>query len=373
VRSNLKFGLARLLFWAYIGAGVLGLIAEVTARAVDNVYEGVPYLAAPDFNHDLLLLDTLGPRGRPNGHFQKWKLNSAGFRSPESALIAQPGCTRVMTIGSSETFGAEGESPNKEYPAQLSDSLRGRGCYQVLNAAIVGMSLRSAIQVWDRWDSRFHPDVAVVLASPAMYLGDRAPVFAPEPPRTLRDTPGPPWWKPRLITTAKQYFDFPDFIQHWRVQRKIYELTSGHPRGWMFDSIPHERLEDYRRDLDSIVVTIRSHGAQPILVTHPIRAGATIDASDRILLDGLRTFVPRARRDVIVAFDSAAAEVVREVGRRTHTPVCELRDVMNGKHQLFDDVVHFSDQGAGVVAGAAANVIQQLGTSDRSGSRPNSR
>ena len=49
-----------------------------------------------------------------------------------------------MAIGSSETFGT-GTTLGQEYPAQLQDSLSIQGCYQVLNAALVGMGLRAMI------------------------------------------------------------------------------------------------------------------------------------------------------------------------------------------------------------------------------------
>jgi hypothetical protein len=350
--------LARTLTYAYLAAGVLGVLGEAGARTIDYVRDRIPFSAAPDFNHDLMVRDSFGTRGRPFGQFQKWKLNSAGLRSPESVLTAQPGCVRVMTLGSSETFGSWGEGPGKEYPAQLSDSLRGHGCYQVLNAAVVGMSVRGAIQSFNGWSSGFRPDIVVVIANPTTYLGNRPPEFARVAP--VRPKPGPPWWTPRLRSKADELIEFPDFIQHWRVQRQLSEISAGRPRDWEFTSIPPDRLEQYRSDLDSLLTTVRSHGARAVLVAHPVRVGAIVDASDRPLLDALRTFTERAGSGVILAFDSAAANVVRDLGRRTATPVVDLPPVMNGRRELFDDVVHYTDAGAAVVAGEVARTIRGM-------------
>jgi hypothetical protein len=43
----------------------------------------------------------MGQHGRPNAQYLKWKLNSLGFRGPE----LDPGATRILCVGSSETFG----------------------------------------------------------------------------------------------------------------------------------------------------------------------------------------------------------------------------------------------------------------------------
>jgi hypothetical protein len=331
------------------------LSAEVTARVDDFVRLGVPLTDVPDLNHNLTMADSLGVRGRPNGRYQRWKLNSAGFRSPESVLSPDSGCTRVMILGSSETFGAGGESPNKEYPAQLSDSLNARGCYQVINAAIVGISLPVMIQLWNSWASGFHGDIVVILANPMFYLGDKPPQFPV--PSTAKPAPPSPWWTPRLISKAHQAFHWPDFIQRRRVERQLAALTAGHPPEWFFESTPTDRLDQYGRDLDSAITTIRSHGATPIVAAYPMRFGDTLTPLDREMLTAWRQYSPKARPAVMLAFANAAAGVVRDVGRRRNVPVADLSRTMNGRQDWFDDFVHYTDAGAGVVAGLVAHEV----------------
>jgi hypothetical protein len=332
----------------------LALIDELAARMSDYVGQGIPLLAAPDFTTDLVLRDSLGTHGRPNGHFQKWILNSAGFRSPESVLTAVPGCTRVMTLGSSETFGLTGESPGQEYPAQLSDSLAGHGCYQVLNAGMAGIGLPSMIQLWNRWASRAHPDIVVITPNPILYLAG-----APLVPDTLRPS-ARPWWTPRMIDKLHDAFPYPPFVQRWIFERQVQDLTAGHAQGWQYESIPADRLALFGRDLDSLLTTVRAHGALPILAVAPLRVGATIDASDRPYLEALKLFSARSPTTVTLAFDSAAAQAVRELGLRTQTPVVDLASVMNGKRALFDDAIHYTDAGAAVVAGAVGRAVVEL-------------
>ena len=85
-----------------------------------------------------------------------------------------------------------------------------------------------------------------------------------------------------------------------------------------------------------------------------------VDESDRALLDALRTFSERARPNVILAFDHAAARAVEELGRQTATPVVDLPSRMNGRHELFDDEVHYTDAGASVIAGEVARAIRRM-------------
>ena len=253
---------AALTFAAALAAGLAG---EFAARADDRLRDGVPMISAPELHYDLIIRDSLGSRGKPFGRYQRWALNSAGFRSDESTLVPRPGCTRVMTLGSSETFGVAGESPNKEYPAQLGDSLAPHGCYQVLNAGIVGLTLPGITQMWNVWGSRFDPQVAVILANPMVYLGDDPPA------RTVvgngRSQPRPPWWTPRLVEKAHQAIHYPEVIQRRRVQRQLDGLLQGHPPEWIF----FIRSSRAARSISARISTVWSpracaHGVKPVLV-----------------------------------------------------------------------------------------------------------
>ncbi len=336
-------------------AATVILVAEVTARVEDYLQFGIPLSRVPDLTSDLIVHDSVGPHGMPNGRYQRWKLNSAGFRSPESVLTPVAGCARVMTLGSSETFGTDTQSPNREYPAQLSDTLAHYGCYQVMNAAIVGFATPSMIQLWNGWAARYHPDIVVILENPMFYLSERAPSF-PGPGPAGRQTGGP-WWTPRLLDKAQLVVEFPDVIQRLRVQRKLKQLTAGHPDEWFFRSVPADRLAQYRQDLDSLITTVRSHGAEPVLASYPIRFGATPRPEDNDLLAAWRQFSPRATTETMLTFANAAAQAVRELGQERQVVVADLSRIMTGKREWFADFVHYTDAGAAIVAGEIGRTV----------------
>src|SRR5258705_9529645 len=128
--------LLRRSMWLRLTAVVCAVAGEAMARVDDTVRSGTPLLASPS-SDDLTMRDSLGTRGRPFARFEKWKLNVEGFRSQEITQKPRPESTTVAVMGASETFGYA-ESPGKEYPAQLADSLNRAGCYEVINTAVVG-------------------------------------------------------------------------------------------------------------------------------------------------------------------------------------------------------------------------------------------
>jgi hypothetical protein len=356
-----KRSLAWKLTVGYFAVIVLGGLAEVAARIDDYTRRGIPLTHRPDINVDLKLLDSIGPRGRPFGRYQDYSLNSIGFRGGEDAIKPKPGCVRIMTLGSSETFGAGSEGVGQEYPAQLQDSLSKHGCYQVINGAILGMSLPALITMWNNFGAQFKPDIVVVLPNQMVYLGDDPPGFPrprPEVPPSLKSM-----LYPRLADRMKEFVEFPAFLQRQRVENHLADLTAGRPASWYYPEPPRDRLEQYRRNLDSLIATIRAHGAVPVLTPCPMKFGDRLETQeDSALMASWREYMPRARPEVALPFMLMANDVVRDVGRRQNVPVVDLAALMNGRKDLFTDFSHFTKSGASVIAKALSDTLLQVST-----------
>ena len=342
--------------WTAFIAVLVVAVAEATARVDDAVRLGVPLLVSPA-SSDLTMSDSLGTRGRPFATYQKWRLNGAGFRGGEITRAPQPGCTRVVVMGASETFGYY-ESPGKEYPAQLADSLSGNGCYEVVNTAITGLPLTGQIQLWNNWVSRFQPDIAVIYASPAFYLANDPPQFSR--PRQGGPVAHTSKFAPRLLDRLKSRFDYPDFIQRRRVLKKIAAAVDGKPVGWLYESVPRDRLTLFRSQLDSLVSSVRAKGAVPVLVTHAMRFGDPPEKKDEDLLRSWRQFTPRATEEVLLAFERAADSTVRDLAAERRVPVTDVAAAMTGRTEWFGDFIHFNDEGAGVIAGRIATTLKRV-------------
>lgn len=339
---------------SYLGVFLLVVAsAELTSRVEDRLRVGTDLLAVPDHDRDLILHDELGIRGRPNGRFKRWHLNSFGFRSPPIGEQPSKGCTRIVVLGASETFGLY-ESPEKEYPAQLSSLLNSGGCYEVVNAAVVGLTVRGIITLWQNWVARFSPAIVVVYPTPAFYLANSAPGY-PGPAAQSTDAP---WWTLRLLERAKDVFDFPDFIQRRRISRALAAATD-HPPGWAFDTVPVDRLRQFEEDLDRLTELIRQSGARPVLVTHATAFSRPPGAEDEDDLMALRLRVPKATVPVLLEFETLTAEATARVAARRNAALVDAASVMNGHRGWFaEDSVHFNDAGAGTLARLIANALQ---------------
>jgi hypothetical protein len=347
--------LLRKTVWLGLVAVVV-IVAEAMSRVDDAVRSGTPLLASPSYT-DLTMQDSLGTRGRPFARYEKWTLNGAGFRSQEIALTPRPECVRVAAMGASETFGYA-ESPGKEYPAQLADSLHGAGCYEVINTAVTGLPITGQIQLWENWVSRFKPSVVVIYVSPAFYLANEPPGFYPPKKGGAGITPTP--FEPRFLARLKDRVHYPAFIQRRRVMKKIASAIAGKPDDWLYTKIPDDRLALFWSHLDSLVESVRARGAVPVLVTHAMRFGDSINGEDQDLLRAWRQFSPRATEQVLMDFERKAAVSVREGALKNRVPLVDVADVMTGHRQWFADFTHFNDEGAGVIAGRVARAVEQI-------------
>jgi len=350
-------------FRTFIAVGALGLTAvvaaELAARVDDWIRSDVPFTHTPDYDHDLKLQDWFGTRGRPNGHYEKWRLDNFGFRGPDVTLAPPPDCTRIMVLGASETFGLY-ESDGQEYPAQLADSLRSRGCYQVINAAIVGAGLRAQLRLWENYLTRFRPGVVLIYPSPTYYLGaaDPSRAWAPMPGRAVPSRPVPP--RPRLLEKLHNVIHTPDIIQRRRLARWIVRDTAGKPASWFFRTPPESRLDDFMSDLDTLVRSVRASGATPVIMTHAMRFTVPPQDANDILILAWHQYTDRATIPALLNFELEAAERMRTYAKCNDVGLIDIQRRVGGRADLFGDFVHFDDRGSSVVAGAIASRLPKV-------------
>ena len=343
---------------------------EAACRIEDWVEFRTAIFARERSQEDLLVRDRLGMHGRPAGHFQKWSLNALGMRGPEVASPRPPFVLRVVTAGASETFGLY-ESPGREYPRQLEDTLNARlrdhrtacgvGRAQVLNAAMPGMSLPTIDQDIRLRVKQLDPDVVVLYATPSAYLDDAVPVAARPDSTNHAAQRLPPRYAlmPRVAARIRVQLKalLPTVFQD-RIRRKeISAMVAHHPANWRFDSVPVERLKMFEADLRQAVGSIRSAGATPVLVTHANRfVGSAI--LDVATLRAWEKFYPRASGRTIAAFDSAARLRTIAVARDSVAVLVDLAPTLaRTQGRAFADYSHFTDFGAALVAASVSGSI----------------
>jgi|SRR6185503_10158577 len=363
-RPSLGVWLRRLVLTGVAGMAVLAS-AELGARADDWLFNGVPLLSNPRYE-DLLVSDGRTLRGRPHGQFGKWRLNAEGFRGPELVEARPRCCPRVVILGASEAFGYL-ESPDREFPAAVRAELARRGeCAEIINAALAGMTVRSMSGYWEYWVASFRPDIVIIYPSTHLYLGHlgELPAADAPPPQAVPLTPIVNHWNSRYLDRLRNVIDTPEFIAKWRREKKLQSLIAASAAdGPVFAAVPDERLDMLGADLSRLAERIRHAGAQPVIMTHAMRAESPARAADFADLNAMRQFLPRAPEPVIAAFDAAANQRIRELGPALGVPVIDIAHAVGGQRELFGDLVHFTDEGARrvgtEVAGALATINRQ--------------
>ena len=329
---------------------------------------------------ELVISDRDGTHGRPGARYMKWAINNLGMRGPDAPARKAHGAIRVITVGASETFGLY-ESHDQEFPRQLADSLgaasAGNRClnsagrrFEVLNAALPGMSLPTIEQDVRMRLSHLDADVIVAYPTPVQYLSSTPPA-----PAAVDSTTQPPpiaWTRglyPRSIDRIRGQLKeiLPAVVQTAIRRWQTRQSTRERPAGWKFDAPPPDRLAMYDRDLRRLIGTIRAVGAVPVLATHAnaFEAGARHDSTLMVMWE---RFYPRATGNTIVEFDSIGRLITLRAARDSGLRVVDLPESMRDK-ALFKDYAHFTDAGSAHVAAALRPAVQAAGMA-RAGCAP---
>jgi hypothetical protein len=341
-------------------------VLELATRIDERLRFGTPLMSRVLSSEDLREFRDGGVQGRPNARYQKWGLNELGLRGPSTSREPRPGVIRIVTVGASETFGMA-EAEGREYPRQLEDSLNLAAArrnsprrYEVLNASLPGMSIPSILLGLRGHIRSLSPDVVVVYPSPSFYVDS-------DPPHAARDVSDVdtlaftralrPRVIPRIVDAAKSLLPAAA-LDHLR-ERDIRKSIERYPPGWRFTSIPQDRLTLFSEHMREIVGTIRSIGAEPILMTH---GNAFMDGSrNDALARAWERFYPRATASTLIAFDSAARGVTLQVARDSGVVVVDVAaDLARNREPVYSDFAHFTELGAARVAGDLSDSVRAV-------------
>ncbi|MCE9592912.1 MAG: hypothetical protein K8S98_01860 [Planctomycetes bacterium] len=88
-------------------------------------------------------------------------VNELGYRGPVLKKEKTPGVLRIATMGDSSTFG-HSVKYEETYSAQLEQMLNGAGVRcEVLDAGVVGFTIRQGLERYDELVREFHPDIVI--------------------------------------------------------------------------------------------------------------------------------------------------------------------------------------------------------------------
>jgi hypothetical protein len=116
--------------------------------------------------------------------------------------------------------------------------------------------------------------------------------------------------------------------------RAVRRQLAGHEPGWRYTEVPLDRLAAYEADLRTFIGAVRSIGASRCLQrTRTGFVGSTL--ADSALLDAWQRFYPRPEGQVILAFDSAGAEVTMRVASDSSVALADVRAALTQLSRLL--------------------------------------
>lgn len=354
---------------------VFSFTLEVCARIDDAIKYGAPFWPAYT-NEGLRNSDKAGfPYNMPNARFEKWQHNSLGFRGPELLQIKPADNIRVVCLGSSESYGLY-ESPGKEWPSQLREIVPSR--YEVINASVVGLNLRSFEPYLKKHVFTLKPDVIILVINPLFYVTnlERAAQLSkvPSQPQQKNNKPEPVSLKNRVLSNSRSIpkikqvlkqsigLHFPDALARYQLndtQKQIEEIERIRLKGRKpLDEIPEVYVESFRKDLIHTIDLIKSQGIEVMLSTYPSLIGTeTLTKYPEIYLDNRKFCIEFSVKGILNSMIRFNSVVIQIAGDKSTLLVNASSSVPKTK-EFFADNVHYSDKGARAFADSVAYQLQ---------------
>jgi hypothetical protein len=362
------FSAKKVFVWLSWGMVFL-VVLEFCVRFEDLIKWDAPFFGP--YSHEILWQPTAwGNGGRPNARFEKWKINSHGFRSGEIGQSKPTYKIRILVMGASETFGLY-ESPGHDFPELLDKDLNGifPNCYNVINTGFPGMSLPRMCQFFEKVVKTLQPDVVVVYPSPQFYLDMKVPSEKTFANFNFLERNEERKFEPRLKRKLKIVLKkiLPPSLQTL-IRRLIIEYTRnqlGIREAW--ERPPPKRLAAFQRHLERLVQEIKAMGCQVILATHANRFGTCLDGVNVFHMYAWILYYPSVTPLGMLKMEESANDMIRKVAAKYRVSVADLADILSGRSENFADFSHFTDEGSRKVAEVLSKAIINLISPEHNG------
>jgi lysophospholipase L1-like esterase len=284
-----------------------------------------------------------GSRGRMVN--SQISINSLGFRGPEFS-VAKEGVYRIVALGESTTFGMTLQPEDQPWPEVLEhiirQRLKTRRPVQVINAGVPTYGLLDSLHRMARDILPLHPDLIISYhGANGFYMIDNSvlPPLGPAPP-AYQERPL------KLAGEAEHRLRMLWF--NWHAQRRIVPAVAPGAR-------PMET--QYAASYRELIQCARTNGIRLALANFSM---AVNQASDPRVIDFYRGGGTRAAYGFIRA-NAAHSLIVSQLAAE-NPEVCfvDTHPHLDGDHEKFIDLIHFSGDGDRQLATNMFNGIRDL-------------
>lgn len=337
---------------------------EVAARIDDKINYDAPLLELYSPHHLKRKDKNNISYNVPNSHFEKWKINSSGFRGPE-ILPSEAGKLRIVCMGTSETYGIY-ESPEHEWPAQFRKILENNHNFEIINASVVGLALDKFIPYIDKYVMPTKPDIFILVLNPFRYGFNNKDLqqdnaeqrqkarkngFSPkkilkvvlENIRVLR--------KIKLVVKNILPESVIEKKRLWMLNRQIKNLKKNRLKNnEQIDIIPQESIATFRDDVEQLIDFLSEKGIDVILCSYPsLISKENIDKHKTTFLDHQRFYIGLSIKGILDAAEKFNAEIIK-IAEKNKLDCLDINTLIPKTKIFFADNVHYTDKGADIFA-----------------------
>ncbi len=345
---------------------VVALVAaEIGARVVDARAErGVDFFLPSVAPHELYyaphpykgLAHRPGAvkRGNLEEGGQIYHINSLGMRGPEMAREKAPGVYRILCVGGSTTFGSGVSEDHATYPARMQEHLNQLAPeglrYEVGNCGVNGYGTVENLIYLALELVELDPDAILVYQAANDARGIQARGFAPDYSHFRRA------WVLSELVPFDEWMVRHVRLYAWATRGLDPEEQAGALANPLFvpgfrdlhqpshQGVAPEGLDVFFRNLRHIALIARANGILPVFCTFAVCAERQREDGEHFL-------------DTIAAINARLPAFAAE----GDVPLLRIAEQLDGKCELFDDWMHFGDEGSDAHGRAAAEEARRLG------------
>jgi len=304
----------------------------------------------------------------PNASYEKWEINSLGFKGREFDLEKKEGQIRVVCLGSSESFGKY-ESKDKEWPSQLGEKLRDLfPRVEVINASVVGLKYERTKDYVEKYLLPLKPDVLI--------LFQRFLIFVRH---SMREREGKYAQERRVKSTVKLY------RLHIRTLPKLEETIERCLPGWLLINIrlwtlrsklrrkvkkylinkeplgevPGNIILEFEKHLSIFIDYLKENHIVPVLSTFPtLITPLNKDMHKNILMESRRHCIELSKDGIVDAYIKFN-DAIRRIAKEQNLVFIDNDQLVPKTLEYFGDNYHFTDKGAELIAENFYNTLNR--------------
>ena len=301
----------------------------------------------------------------PNAKYEKWEINSFGFRGKEINLEKREDQFRIVCLGASETFGLY-ESKDKEWPSQLGEMLKDQfPRVEVINASVIGLNFNKRKDYVEKYILPLKPDIMII-------LNQRFVLFVKDMIRGLGRGDSVNQVKEReiknpikvLLSRGKALSkldkaigrclpkSLSTAISMWRLREKIRRKEKRHlVNKEPMDEVPGNIVLEYEKDLRLFIQYLKENNILPVLSTYPsLITPFNKEFHKNLLLATRHVFCIELSENGLMDASRKLNDAVRRVGEEHHLLFVDNDRLIPKTLEYFGDNFHYTNKGAEFIA-----------------------